>query len=56
MLQDVVQSGLAVLREAGFKRVVTNVGTVEGAHFLESYHGFIHAPSDSQEDRWEREL
>jgi hypothetical protein len=56
LLQDVVAGGLGVLREAGFKRVLTNIGTVEGAVFLEKFHDFIHAPNELQEDRWVREL
>jgi hypothetical protein len=56
ILNDVVCRGLGVLREAGFKRIVTNVGTVEGARFVEKFHGFVHAPNDLQEDRWVREL
>jgi hypothetical protein len=41
-----------LLKEAGFTRVVTNMGTQAGANFLSRRHGYVHEPTCSQQNRW----
>lgn len=41
-----------LLKQAGFTRVVTNMGTQAGANFLSRRHGYVHEPTRSQQNRW----
>jgi hypothetical protein len=51
-----VDSAHRVMRDAGFIRVVTNMGTRDGAAFLSRRHGYVHEPSPAQQNRWVRVL
>lgn len=45
-----------VLRDAGFKRIESNMGTSAGAKSLSRRYGFIHSPTTERSNRWLREL
>lgn len=45
-----------VMRCAGFSRVVTSMGTEAGARFLATRHGYVHEPTEDEDNRWVREL
>lgn len=44
------------LRDAGFKRIETNLGTLAGSKSLSRRYGFVHAPTSEQTNRWIKEL
>lgn len=52
----VVERSHQLMRDAGFTRVVTNMGTRDGAAFLRRRHGYRHEPVEGQENRWIRPL
>lgn len=41
-----------VMRSGGFSRIVTNMGTVAGARFLQRRHGYIHQPVQHKNNTW----
>ncbi|MER6046644.1 hypothetical protein ABT168_04095 [Streptomyces sp. NPDC001793] len=45
-----------MLRDAGFKRIESNMGTPAGAKSLGRRYGFVHAPTAEWSNRWLREL
>jgi hypothetical protein len=45
-----------VMKAAGFTRVVTKMGTRDGAVLLRRRHDYVHAPTPEQDNRYIREL
>ena len=45
-----------VTRNAGFARIITEMGTEAGAKFLAKKHGYIHTPTPDKLNRWTKEL
>ncbi len=45
-----------VMKQAGFKQVITDMGTREGAKYLHKRFGYIHSPTSAQNNRWILEL
>lgn len=45
-----------VTRAAGFKRIVTEMGTEAGAKFLSKKCGYIHTPTPEKDNLWTKEL
>lgn len=45
-----------VMKSGGFTRVVTNMGTVAGAKFLQRRHGYIHQPVQYKKNTWVKVL
>ena len=45
-----------VTRNAGFARIITEMGTEAGAKFLAKKHGYIHTPIPNKLNRWTKEL
>jgi len=56
IVDAVVARSHQMMKDAGFVRVVTNMGTREGALVLRRRHGYVHAPLPDQDNRWVREL
>jgi len=56
IVDEVVARSHRMMKDAGFARVVTNMGTREGALVLRRRHGYVHAPLPDQDNRWIREL
>lgn len=52
----VVIAAHELLKQAGFIRVVTNMGTQAGANFMSGRHGYVHEPTCEQQNRWVRTL
>ena len=44
------------LRNAGFKKVITDIGTEAGVKYLSKRHGYIHRPLEENANRWEKDL
>ncbi|NEQ10957.1 MAG: hypothetical protein F6K37_35105 [Moorea sp. SIO4E2] len=45
-----------VTKNAGFKRIITEMGTEAGAKFLAKKNGYIHTPNTDKFNRWTKEL
>lgn len=45
-----------VTKVAGFKRIITEMGTEAGAKFLSKKYGYIHTPLQDKPNRWTKEL
>ena len=45
-----------VTKSAGFKRIITEMGTEAGAKFLCKKHNYVHTPTENQQNRWTKEL
>ena len=45
-----------ITKNAGFKRIITEMGTEAGAKFLSKKYGYIHTPTPEQSNRWTKEL
>lgn len=45
-----------ITKIAGFKRIITEMGTEEGAKFLAKKYGYIHTPTAEKFNRWTKEL
>ncbi len=45
-----------VTKAAGFKRIITEMGTEAGAKFLSKKHGYVHTPLGEVTNRWTKEL
>ncbi len=45
-----------IIKNAGFKRIVANMGTEAGAKFLSKKHGYIHTPNPERYNTWTKEL
>jgi hypothetical protein len=56
IVDAVVVRSHQLMKGAGFARVVTNMGTKDGAMVLRRRHGYVHAPLPDQDNRWIREL
>lgn len=56
VMDVIIQKTHETVRTAGFRRVVTEMGTEAGAKFLSKRHGYIHAPTKEQFNRWIKEL
>jgi hypothetical protein len=56
IVDAVVAQSHRLMKDAGFARVVTNMGTKDGALVLRRRHGYVHAPLPDQDNRWIREL
>ena len=56
VLDSIVNMVHDTIRDAGFKRIVTEMGTDAGARFLAKKYGYIHKPTETQDNRWIKEL
>jgi hypothetical protein len=56
VMDQIVELLIQLMRKAGYKRIVTNMGTAEGARLLARRYGFIHSPTSIWENRWIKEL
>jgi hypothetical protein len=56
VVREVLQEAHRLMRDAGFPRVVTKMGTHTGARLLSRHFGYVQAPVEGQENRWTREL
>ena len=45
-----------VTKSAGFKRIITKMGTEAGAKFLCKKHNYVHTHTENQQNRWTKEL
>lgn len=48
----IVNKAHEMMRAAGFTRIVTNMGTVAGARFMQRRHGYIHQPRPEKANTW----
>lgn len=44
------------IKDAGFDRIITNMGTEEGAKYLGRRQGYNYQPIDDKKNRWVKEL
>jgi hypothetical protein len=56
MVDSLVQQALQAVKEAGFERIVTNMGTLAGAKSLGQHYGFVHSPTTEKSNHWIKEL
>lgn len=56
MVDSLVQQALQAVKEAGFERIVTNMGTLAGAKSFGRHYGFVHSPTTEKSNRWVKEL
>lgn len=56
VLDDVFSKVHEVTRHAGFKQIVTNMGTQGGAKYLGKRQKYIHIPEGEKVNRWVKEL
>jgi hypothetical protein len=56
VVRVILQEAHRLMREAGFLRVVTEMGTHTGARLLSRHFGYVQDPVTGQENRWTREL
>lgn len=56
VVRVILQEAHRLMREAGFSRVVTEMGTYTGARLLSRHFGYVQHPVTGQENRWIREL
>lgn len=51
-----IEQSHRLMKEAGFARVVTNMGTRAGANYLERRWGYVQCPVEGATNRWIRKL
>ena len=56
VMDAIVNKVHEVIKSAGFKRIVTEMGTEAGARFLSKKHNYIHTPTKTKYNRWTKEL
>ncbi|NER38924.1 MAG: hypothetical protein F6J93_34045 [Oscillatoria sp. SIO1A7] len=56
VMSAIVDKVHEVTRNAGFKRIITEMGTEAGAKFLCKKHGYVHTPNADKLNRWTKEL
>ncbi|MFE7528362.1 hypothetical protein ACFU7Y_21965 [Kitasatospora sp. NPDC057542] len=56
MIDTFMQRAFATLREAGFRRIESNMGTRAGGASLSRHYGFVHSPVPGNDNRWVKEL
>ena len=56
VLDSIVKEVHSTIKTAGFKRIITEMGTEAGASFLTKKYGYIHTPTEQQNNRWIKEL
>lgn len=56
VLNSIVDKVHQVTKNAGFARIITEMGTETGAKFLSKKHGYIHTPTPKKLNRWTKEL
>ena len=56
VMSAIVEGVHEVTRNAGFKRIITEMGTAAGAKFLCKKHGYVHTPTEDKLNRWTKEL
>ncbi|MBO1419940.1 hypothetical protein [Streptomyces sp. FH025] len=55
IVEELATKAFQTMRDAGFQRIVSNMGTVPGAKSMTRY-GFVHEPTDTKHNRWTRQL
>lgn len=55
-LDQVFEQVHQTVKSAGFERIVTNMGTQEGAKYLGRRQGYVHQPTGEKHNRWVKEL
>ncbi|MFD9812524.1 hypothetical protein [Streptomyces sp. NPDC059080] len=55
VLNEIMARGYQAVKNAGFERIVSNMGTAAGSAALTRY-GFVHSPLPSTSNRWVKEL
>ncbi len=56
VMNAIIEKVHEVTRNAGFARIITEMGTEAGAKFLCKKHGYIHTPTSDKQNRWTKEL
>jgi len=56
VMNTIIDKVHEVTRNAGFARIITEMGTEAGAKFLAKKHGYIHTPTPYKQNRWTKEL
>jgi len=56
VMDAIVNKVHEVTKSAGFKRIITEMGTEAGAKFLSKKYNYIHTPTENQHNRWTKEL
>lgn len=56
VLNAIIDKVHEVTKAAGFKRIVTEMGTEAGAKFLAKKHGYVHTPMGEKVNRWTKVL
>jgi hypothetical protein len=56
VVREILLTAHELMREAGFARVVTKMGTRTGGRLLSRHFGYVQAPVMGQENRWIRDL
>ncbi|MFD8477912.1 hypothetical protein [Kitasatospora sp. NPDC059673] len=55
LVDRIVEMGFQTMRDAGFRYVVSNMGTPAGAKSMSRY-GFVHQPIEGKQNRWTKQL
>lgn len=56
VMDAIVNKVHEVTKSAGFKRIVTEMGTELGAKFLSKKYNYVHTPTEEKNNRWIKEL
>ncbi len=56
VIHDIVDKVHEVVRNAGYARIITNMGTKAGGRYLCTKHGYIHTPIPEKNNRYTKEL
>lgn len=55
-LDQVFDAVHGTVKGAGFERIVTNMGTAEGAKYLGRRQGYVYQPTEEKNNRWVKKL
>ncbi|WP_438489960.1 GNAT family N-acetyltransferase [Streptomyces sp. S186] len=55
VLDAIMERGFQTVKDGGFERIVSNMGTMAGSRALTRY-GFVHSPVPGRQNRWVKEL
>jgi hypothetical protein len=53
---ELIESVHEEVKNAGFKEVITDIGTEAGARYLSTHHGYVHRPLKNNMNRWVKDL
>jgi hypothetical protein len=55
VMKAIINKVHEVTKAAGFKRIITEMGTEAGANFLSKKYNYVHTPTENQYNRWTKE-